>query len=195
MICAAMVKAHPKFEEISRELERVPGVPFLGVCYRCTEWKFAGEIVTGLGSQLYGARWTPKGSFATVYLCETAEAALQEYLARGRRMKIPDHQSLPMVMAAVRVKVGKMLDGTTDAEIAGLLKKFLKGEKVHWRSIQDRREAMSQAIGRAAYEIGFSGLIVPSQAVVGSRNVVIFPGNLKRGEALSAAKLEVTRTK
>ena len=99
-----MVKAHRRFEVIKRELGRFSGIVFSRVCYRCTEWKFAGEIVSGLGSQLYGARWTPKGSFPTVYLCETAEAALQEYLARGRRMKILDHKSLPMVMASVTVK-------------------------------------------------------------------------------------------
>ena len=184
-----MVKAHRQYEVIKRELGRFSGIAFSEVSYRCTEWKFAGEIVSGLGSQLYGARWTPKGSFPTVYLCETAEAAFYEYLARGRRMRIPDHKSLPMVMAAVTVKAGNMLDGT-DAEVAAFLRKFLQREKVHWRSIQDRREAVSQAIGRAAHEIGFSGLIVPSQAVAGSRNVVVFPMNLRSGELLSAPKLQ-----
>ena len=136
----------------------------------------------------------PRDRFQRFYLCETAEAALQEYLARGRRMKIPDYKALPMVMAAVTVKVGNMLDGT-DAEVSAVLRELLKRENVHWRSIQDRREAVSQAIGRAAHEIGFSGLIVPSQAVEGSRNVVIFPKNIKRGEVLSAAKLKVARMK
>ncbi|HEX7861898.1 MAG TPA: RES family NAD+ phosphorylase [Verrucomicrobiae bacterium] len=160
------------------------------MCYRCTEPKFANEIVSGLGSQLYGARWTPKGSFATVYLCETAEAALQEYLARGRRMKIPDHKALPMVMAAVTVKVGNLLDGT-NAEVEKAVRIYLEGEKGHWRTVQGTREAVSQAIGRAVYELKFSGLMVMSQALKGGRNVVLFPRNLQKGEVLSAPELSI----
>lgn len=183
-----MVKAHPEFDSIKEALARFSGIPFSSVCYRCTEPKFAAEIVSGLGSQLYGARWTPKGSFPTVYLCDSAEAALQEYLARGRRMKIPDHRSLPMVMAAVRVKVDNVLN-LMDGKVASGLAAFLAGEKVHWRAIQNRREAVSQAVGRAAFELGFSGLVVASQASVGGRNVVIFPGNLKEGDVLSTPKV------
>src|SRR6184192_3894855 len=94
------IKAHPNFDEIERAIRKLArkGRSFTGVCYRCTEPRFADQIVSGLGSQLHGARWTPKNSFPTVYLCETTEAALQEYLARSRRMKLPDHKVLPMVM-------------------------------------------------------------------------------------------------
>jgi RES domain-containing protein len=93
------MKKHPKYDAIKRELSKFArrGIPFSAVCYRCTDPKYAAEIISGLGSQLHGGRWTPKGSFPTVYLCETAEAALAEFLARGRHLKIPDHKALPMV--------------------------------------------------------------------------------------------------
>jgi RES domain-containing protein len=147
-----------------------------------------------VGSHLYGGRWTPKGSFPTVYLCETAEAALAEFLARGRRLKIPDHKALPMVMADVKVKVRNLLN-TTEGEVRDVIESFLATEKIHWRSIQDRREAISQAIGRAAHEICFSGLIVDSQALPGSRNIVIFPQKLSATETLSAPSLQPLVTK
>jgi RES domain-containing protein len=120
---SAGFKLHPHFDEIKGVVEKLSkkGKPFSGVCYRCTEPQFASQIISGLGSQLYGARWTPKNSFPTVYVCETPEAALQEYLARGRRMKLPDHKSLPMVMAWVKVKVANLLD-MTDAGIAAVIK-------------------------------------------------------------------------
>lgn len=136
----------------------------------------------------HGARWTPKSSFPTVYLCDTAETALHEYLARGRRMKIPDHKSLPMVMAGVKVKAVHLLD-TTDAAIAECIQPRLRAERIHWRAIQSRREAVSQAIGRAIQEICFSGLIAPSQALPGGRILVIFPGKLRPTEVLSAEGL------
>ncbi len=186
-----MIKAHPDFDEIKQAIRKLArkGRSFSAVCYRCTDPQFAEQIVSGLGSQLYGARWTPKNSFPTVYLCEMVEAALQEYLARARRMKLPDHKSLPMVMAWVKVKAANLLD-TTDDEIATVINPFLARDKIHWRSIQDRREAVSQAIGRAIKEVCFSGLIAPSQALPGSRNIIIFPQKLTASESLSAPALK-----
>src|SRR6266480_137902 len=170
------IKAHPDFDEIKRAIQKLArkGKSFSAVCYRCTEPQFADQIVSGLGSQLHGARWTPKSSFPTVYLCDTVEAALQEYLTRGRRMRLPDYKSLPMVMAWIKVKTANLLD-TTDAEIAAVINPLLATDKIHWRAIQDRREAVSQAIGRAIQEVCFSGIIASSQALSGSRNIIIFP--------------------
>ena len=142
-----------------------------------------------MGSQLQGARWTPKNLFPAVYLCETVEAALREYLARGRRMKFPDHKALPMVMAWIKVKTANLLD-TTDAEVAAALNPFLATDKIHWRAIQDRREAVSQALGRAIQEVCFSGLIAASQASPGSKNIIVFPKKLKAPESLSGPSLK-----
>ena len=181
------VKPHANFKEIKKALEKYSGrgKSFAAVCYRCTQPKYIDQITSGLGSQIHGARWTPKNSFPTVYLCESAEAALQEYLARARRMRLPDYKSLPMVMAWVKVKVAKLLD-TTDSEVTTVIDPLLRMEKIHWRAIQERREAVSQAIGRAIKELGFSGLIAPSQALAGQRNIIIFPQQLAPGESLSA---------
>ena len=185
------IKAHPHFDEIKQAVQKLSkkGKPFSGVCYRCTEPRFADQIISGLGSQLHGARWTPKNSFPAVYLCETTEAALQEYLARSRRMRLPDHKSLPMVMAWIKVKAANLLD-TAAAEIAAVINPLLATDKIHWRALQDRWEAVSQAIGRAIQEVCFSGLIAPSQASPGSRIVVIFPTKLKTPEKLSAPRLK-----
>ena len=185
------IKPHPSFDEVKKAVAKLSkkGKPFSAVCYRCTEPQFAEQIVSGLGSQLHGARWTPRNSYPTVYLCDSVEAALQEYLARARRMRLPDHKSLPTVMAWVKVKVANLLD-TTDAEVAAVINPLLATDKIHWRAIQDRREAVSQAIGRAIQEVCFSGLIAPSQALPGGRNIVIFPKKLRPPEALSVPSLK-----
>jgi RES domain-containing protein len=184
-------RAHPRFEEIKEAIAKLSnkGKAHSAVCYRCTQLQFADQIVFGRGSQLHGARWTPRNSFPTVYLCETAEAALQEYLARSRRMKLPDHKSLPMTMAGIRVKTTNLLD-TTDADVAAVIDPLLKSDKIHWRAIQDRREAVSQAIGRAVCDICFTGLIAPSVALPGARNIVVFPQKLSGSETLRAPALK-----
>src|SRR5437870_10396969 len=120
------IKPHSNFDAIKQAIQKLSkkGSTFSAVCYRCTEPQFADQIVSGLGSQLHGGRWTPKTSYPTVYLCDSVEAALQEYLARGRRMRLPDHKSLPMVMVWIKVKTANMLD-TTDADIAAVINPFL----------------------------------------------------------------------
>src|SRR2546421_12206615 len=127
-------KPHPDFAEINQVIQKLSkrGKAFSATCYRCTEPQFAGQIVSGRGSQLYGARWTPKNSFPSVYLCDTVEAALQEYLARARRMKLPDHKALPMVMAWIKVKATSLLD-TNDPEVAAVINPFLAMDRIHWR--------------------------------------------------------------
>jgi len=187
------IKPHPDFDKIMQAIQKLSkkGKAFSGACYRCTEPQFANQIISGLGSQLHGARWTPKNSFPTVYLCDTVEAALEEYLARARRMKLPDHKSLPMMMAWIKVKVVNLLD-STDIEVADVIGPFLARDKIHWRAIQDRREAASQAIGRAVKDACFSGLIASSQALPGGKNLIIFPQKLKGTESLSAPKLKPT---
>jgi hypothetical protein len=109
-------------------------------------------------------------------------------------MKLPDHKSLPMVMAWVKVKAANLLD-TANAEVAAVLNPLLAADKIHWRAIQDRREAVSQAIGRAIKEVCFSGLIAASQALPGGRNIIIFPQKLTAVESLSAFVLKPTDLK
>lgn len=185
-----MMKTHPNFDEIRAALEPLPkkGKLVTAVCYRCTQPEFVPQIVSGLGSQIHGGRRNPKNSFPAIYLCETAEAALQEYLARGRRMKLPDHKSLPMVMAAVNVRASNVLD-ITDSKIATIIAPLLAKDKIHWRAIQHRREAASQAVGRALHDVCFSGLIAPSPALPGSRNLILFPQKLLGSDVLSSPKL------
>jgi RES domain-containing protein len=185
------IKPHANFKEIKEALGKFSErrKSFSAVCYRCAEPQYIDQIISGLGSQIHGARWTPKNSFPTVYLCDSVEAALQEYLARARRMRMPDYKSLPMVMVWVKAKAVNLLD-MTDAEVAAVINPLLGMEKIHWRAIQERREAVSQAIGRAVKEICFSGLIAPSQALPGARIIVIFPQKLKTTESLSAPTLK-----
>ena len=80
-----------------------------------------------------------------------------------------------------------MLD-TTDAVVAAVIGPLLATDKIHWRAIQDRREAVSQAIGRAVQEVCLSGLLAPSQASPGSRTIIIFPKKLKAPETVERSQ-------
>jgi hypothetical protein len=183
---------HPDYGKVLDALRplKVQAAPYAATLYRCVEATFAHDFASGKGAQLHGGRWNPRGAFPAVYLCSTPEAALAEYLARSRRMRLPDARVLPMVMAAVEIRVSWALD--LDAPQAALvLQPFLASEKVHWRAIQHRREAVSQAIGRAAHQLGLQALLASSQAWSNGRTVVLFPDQFTRKDRLSAPSLKI----
>lgn len=98
-------------------------------------------------------------------------------------MKIPDYRALPMQMLGIKVNVANLLD-LTDPKIDSVIKPILVTEKIHWRATQMKREAVSQAIGRALHQICFAGLITQSQALAGAKTIVVFPDKLKTTETL-----------
>lgn len=50
-----------------------------------------------------------------------------------------------------------------------------------WRAVMNAgNEATAQAFGRAAFETGLSGLIVPSKAHPGGVNMLIFPERMAK---------------
>jgi hypothetical protein len=54
-----------------------------------------------------------------------------------------------------------------------------------WREEQEAgREALTQAMGRIAFETNWEGLLVPSAARKDGRNLIIFPANLQTGSRL-----------
>jgi RES domain-containing protein len=103
---------HPDYAKMIAALRplKAHAAPCTATLYRCVEITFAHDFVSGKGAQLHGGRWNPKGAFRAVYLCDSPETALAEFLARSRRMRLPDARVLPMVMAAVQGKVALVLD-------------------------------------------------------------------------------------
>ena len=184
--------SHPEYANIIEALRPLKAqvAPYAATLYRCVEATFAHDFVSGKGAQLHGGRWNPKGAFPAVYLCDTPETALAEYLARCRRMRLPDARVLPMVMAAVETRVSSALD-LGAPPVAAVVQPFLASEKVHWRTIQHRREAVSQAIGRALHQLGLQALLASSQARSNGRTIVLFPDQFSRKDHLSGPSLKI----
>jgi RES domain-containing protein len=162
----------------------VLAIAWRGEGFRFTDATYANlrDLATGEGSLKAGGRWNPKGAFPTLYLSLTPETALAEVLAHQRIQGIPDVMATPMTLAGFRVDVQGLLD-LTDTAIRRLLRVTLPQLKQPWWPIQHAgREALTQAIGRLAYETGFRGLLVPSAPDRAGRNLALFPDRLVRGE-------------
>ena len=148
--------------------------------FRCSEPTYAtkDDLLTGEGSRKRGGRWNPPSSFATVYAAFSDAAALAEAKAHFLYYGLDPADALPRTIVAVDVKLAKVLDLTD-----GMVRKTLGVSATRMRADDWRKlnrhsaESLTQAIGRAGYESGLEGLIVP--ACDGGRNVVWFPGNLR----------------
>jgi RES domain-containing protein len=119
--------------------------------------------------------------FACVYGSLAANVAQEEAFASIDRYGIPRDQIGPRVQVAVRLR--GVLDLTEQNALSrlGLTKRRLT--QCDWQRDQDRgEEALTQCIGRLAWEQRIEALIVPSRQLAG-HNIVLFPGRRRRGSS------------
>jgi RES domain-containing protein len=155
--------------------------PWTGEFFRSASPRYANkdDIITGAGSKIAGARWNPPGAFRTVYGSLDVETAVAEALAHFRHFGFPPSQAMPRVIVAIEANLQRVLDftaGTTRRWLGVSARRMLEEP---WREKQKKgHEALTQAIGRLAYEASVEGLLAPSAARKNGTNLIIFPGNL-----------------
>jgi RES domain-containing protein len=182
------IRPHPDFPRIASALSRLPTRPWSGVAYRSVIPAYAAskDLLSGEGVRRHGGRWNAPGAFAAVYASLTPETALAEVLSRFREYGIPVADAMPRVLAALEVAVTSLADLTTPAARRTLRVSLRRMRKEAWRrATEDGREALTQAIGRAAFERGLEGLLVFSAPDPAGRNLVLFPARLAPASRLS----------
>jgi filamentous hemagglutinin len=181
--------SHLESDRLRRALMRCASraVPWSGVVYRSASPRYAnkGDLLTGVGSKTAGARWNPPKSFPTIYASLDPHTALDEILAHFRYYKIPIEAAMPRVTVSVQVRLGTVLDLTDGRTRSRLRVSERRMLDEPWREEQKLgREALTQALGRLAHELGWEGLLVPSAAMKGGTNLIVFPANLSRRSSL-----------
>ncbi|HEX4141912.1 MAG TPA: RES family NAD+ phosphorylase [Pirellulales bacterium] len=179
---------HPRSEEIAAAIAQC--MPHAGVWsgtfFRATATSYANsvDLLSGKGSARSGGRWNPPG-YRSVYGSLDPHTAMSESLANYEDHGIPLSQAMPLVFVGVDAHLQAVLDVMStefldrlDLTIAGL-------SQFDWQAEQDAgREALTQAIGRAAYAAGLEGILVPSARVSAARNIVVFPQRRRKGSSL-----------
>jgi RES domain-containing protein len=190
------MRSHPDYTRIARALARVPATAWSGVAYRSVSPAYAGagDMLSGAGVRRHGGRWNAAGSFAAVYASLSPETAVAEALAYVRHYGIPDADALPRLLVALQASLASLADLTEGSarRILGVSHRRLRSEP--WRRAADAgREALTQAIGRAAFEAGLEALLVPSAANRAGANLVVFPERLRPGSRLDVGRTERIR--
>ena len=110
---------------------------------------------------------------------------MAESLAQHRHYGIPDADALPRILLAIDARLGACVDLTDGRARRTLRVSRRRMRNEPWRRKQNAgREALTQAIGRAAFEAGLEALLVPSAAVAGGSNLLVFPALLRPGSRL-----------
>lgn len=157
---------------------------FRGVIYRSVEPEYARreDRLQGIGAAQFGGRWNPIG-LAALYGSTSVESATAEALAKVRHYGFDDERALPRTIFVMEAKLTRVLD-LTDGDIRRRLRvSEARMRACPWREENDqKREALTQAIGRAAYEAGFEAIRVPSFALRDHANLVVYPGAVSEGQ-------------
>jgi RES domain-containing protein len=144
--------------------------------FAAPRWATARELLTGAGALQAGGRWHPIGLCRAVYASLDPETALAESLAHFRRFQLAIRDAMPRTLNAVAVQLHQVLD-LTDGRIRqrlGLSWDRILSERWWEREAEDE-EALTQALGRVAWEAALEGLLVPSAARKDGVGLVYFP--------------------
>lgn len=178
--------------DLRKALRRVNAQPAHGFYSRFVEFRHLSEAprfpagpkpLWSLGSKLYGGRFTPKGSFETVYLAEDPVTAMAEVsgVLYSSLAPMPRTAQPPWVLITVEGILLRVLDlmdpevqaavGTNSQELTGA-----------WRQIQATgRLAPTQILGRLCYLSGrFEAVRYPSSKSVAGVCVAVFTDRLRR---------------
>ena len=159
-----------------------------GIVYRAvgTEYANKRDLLSGEGTKRFGGRWTPPGSFATAHASLDVKTAVAESLGTQQQYGIAVAARLPLTLVAIDVSLQRLVDLTDDSVLGELDLTRQRLLRCRWRENMDKgREALTQAIGRIAFEAGLEALFVPSAQARKGKNLVVFPDNLQKASSLT----------
>jgi RES domain-containing protein len=166
-------------ENLSRALKIAPPQRFSSaVVTRFVFERFRSTLTSTIGARLYGGRWNPKGVGA-LYASFERETALAEF-TRGIALMQPIGTS---IMGSIIVNVDRVADFTN-----ALFRTTLgvdDGEEL--TSHGDGSYRLTQHLGALAHGLALDGLVVPSAARSGGKNLVLFSGQERWPSAVVTA--------
>ena len=188
------LRTNPRFAELRALLASKPELlqPWSGTLFRfqTVEFPKPEDVLSGAGAKQRGGRWNPRG-VAALYGSTTDATALEESKANDQYAGIVNRS--PRLVVAVEARLARVLDFTSASVRRQLGVTLTELRAEDWRKLlESGRESFTQALGRAAFQTGASGILARSAAAAGV-NAVVFPGNLGLGEGLAVVEEEKLR--
>lgn len=181
------MRANPYYVEFCTTLESCMdqwAQSWKGDSWRFQEIDFptGKDILSGEGARLYGGRLNFRGSFHVVYGSADEMTALYESRVRAKRYGLKIRK--PRILVAIELQLQRVLDLRIPSITRRLGVRMEELACENWENLQFRGiEALSQALGRAAFHTGFEAVVIPSFAYPGGTNLAWFPHNMKEGSS------------
>jgi RES domain-containing protein len=155
--------------------------------------KYAGtsNAGTGEGGFITSGRWNPSGCFRLLNTSETPELALLEVQSNARYYGLPIAKGFPRVVAIFDFDLLRVQDLGEQSLRRALGVTLLELTACDFRSEnKNGREALTQAVGRAAFDAKLEGLWVPSAQRRRGRNLLAFPENRMPQSSITGRDLD-----
>jgi RES domain-containing protein len=174
------MRPYPDFPELLQATIRLAprAISFNGTLYRACTPQYANsrDLLTGAGAFKFGGRWNTPNTFHMVYLSLHLEAAIAETLGLAGHYGFDPATRLPMTFVAVDATLDKVLDLTNASIRKSLGVTIAQLTNCPWKNDNAAgNEALTQAIGRAAFHAGLQAILVPSAVKRTTQNLNIFP--------------------
>jgi RES domain-containing protein len=163
--------------DIYARLDGLAPAAWDGLVYRHTAATLErGSVLNGEGSRRLGGRWNPEDSFRTVYMSldiDTAVAEFRRSIGPGRDV---NDVATAFVLWHVHARVDNLVDlrPEENQRVMELPEAF----------VGSPRGRLCPDIGDAAYYVRYKGMLVPSAAIEGGVNLVVFPDYLEADDLL-----------
>lgn len=183
---------------LARRIARAPLAEVEGTLCRAVRAKHLRrtppEPLHYRGSEV-GARYTPRGGPAGLYLASdqpTAFAEIRDLMQSPRGRPLPPTRRDPVTLVYVETEVARVLD-LTDATVRGALRVSRKAITAEWQEPMldylagNGPMPLTQQIGLAAHISGVvGGILFPSARWKGGLCMVVFPDRLVKGDRVAS---------
>lgn len=139
-------------------------------CYRAIAKQYNDPLSTK-GNEKVSGRWHIKGEFNALYLSDSKKVCIEEL-----KRKVEDELIIENIFNILELEIdfSLILDLTSEENLKML--EITEDELLAGSIVRLDEIRLPNNLARAAYELGFEGILVKSATMTGN-NIVLFPKN------------------
>lgn len=163
----------PADERTLEAIDRLGASKWSGPLYRHTAPD--RDPLSGEGARMFGGRWNPPESFATIYFADSMSTCAAEFRRMAEAQGLPSRAFRPRSLHVVQADEIELLDLSSEERLAAVdlrLGDVIADERSH-----------CQNVGEGSYFLGMQGVRAPSATgrglVIAVFNLRLRPGQLR----------------
>ncbi len=168
-------------KDFKEKLHNISPRGIKSTCYRAIARQYNDPLSTK-GNEKVSGRWHIKGEFNALYLCESKKVCIEEL-----KRKVEDETIIENLFNIFELEIdfSLILDLTSEENLKML--EITESELLAGSIVRLDEIRLPNSLARAAYELGFEGILVKSATMTGN-NIVLFPKNKLKKSSIKVNK-------